>query len=422
MRELIRHILKEQSSKIKLLKVIEDEDIFGAAELVGGIDNLKRIFKDNPEITDIINSLKGTLSIVYHSRKEYLEFLMRYEIVGKGINVPKTNSWPVVNLIYDDSKLSESEKKLLEQFVYDSISDLNITNVKKNPKILKMFKERGDYMDIKYVNGKDWEGLDHDIRYEDNDMRNLHREYYNKSNVNESKILQENEEDPTQKILNFLLRRYKVIERNLGDEDNPIVHKVIRFEINGETYSISNFQNKKQQAGRIFEMLIENNVIDPIDIYEKQLNPYTQKVIRAIKTFIDQVMPDKSNITESKIVDKIKSFFGKKPLTKEEMKDEKLLNVLVKFINDSYTMEGTRDEWGTVTIYLTDDLGNLKYPPMMRYYPDSKRLEYSWEFTDDIYNMIGDKRLLRLDSELMGKIFEKLFKKKVNMVNGYSRL
>ena len=38
MRELIRHILKESSSKIRLLDVIEDEGIFVAAEMVGGLN------------------------------------------------------------------------------------------------------------------------------------------------------------------------------------------------------------------------------------------------------------------------------------------------------------------------------------------------------------------------------------------------
>jgi hypothetical protein len=37
-------------------------------------------------------------------------------------------------------------------------------------------------------------------------------------------------------------------------------------------------------------MLIEHNVIQPFDFYQKQLDPYAQKVIRAIKTFINQVM------------------------------------------------------------------------------------------------------------------------------------
>jgi hypothetical protein len=290
MKKLIKHILKEESSKLKLLNVIKNEDIFVATELVGGIDNLKKIFIDNPEITNIIDSLKGKLNLIYHSLKEYLEFPMKFEIVGKGENVFKNNSWPIVNLIYDDSNLSYGEKKMFEQFIYDTIGDLNIDIVDIKPEAKKMFREKGGYIDIKYVNGKHLETLDHDIQPEDKDMRNLHREYYTKSYMNESKILQENEDDPTQKILNFLVRRYKVEEKDIGWDDNPIVIKSVTFEVDGERYGISKFQNKKDQIRTIVDMLVLNNIIEPIDQYEGRLDPYTQKVIRAVKTFITQVM------------------------------------------------------------------------------------------------------------------------------------
>jgi hypothetical protein len=265
MKKLIKHILKEESSKLKLLNVIKNEDIFVATELVGGIDNLKKIFIDNPEITNIIDTLKGKLNLIYHSLKEYLEFPMKFEIVGKGENVFKNNSWPIVNLIYDDSNLSYGEKKMFEQFIYDTIGDLNIDIVDIKPEAKKMFREKGGYIDIKYVNGKHLETLDHDIQPEDKDMRNLHREYYTKSYMNESKILQENEDDPTQKILNFLVRRYKVEEKDIGWDDNPIVIKSVTFEVDGERYGISKFQNKKDQIRTIVDMLVLNNIIEPID-------------------------------------------------------------------------------------------------------------------------------------------------------------
>ena len=290
MKKLIRHILKEESSKLKLLNVIKNEDIFVAADLVGGIDNLKKIFIDNPEITNIIDTLKGKLNLIYHSLKEYLEFPIKFEIVGKGENVFKNNSWPIVNLIYDDSNLSYDEKKMFEQFIYDTIGDLNIDIVDIKPEAKKMFREKGGYMAIDYVNGKHLETLDHDIQPEDKDMRNLYREYYTKSYMNESKIAQENEEDPTQKILNFLVRRYKVEEKDIGWDDNPIVIKSVTFEVDGERYGISKFQNKKDQIRTIVEMLVLNNIIEPIDQYEGRLDPYTQKVIRTVKTFITQVM------------------------------------------------------------------------------------------------------------------------------------
>ena len=289
MRELIRHILKESSALSNIINVIEDEGIFVAAEMVGGLNNLRKILKDEPEVANLLDSLKGKLNLIYHSRKEHIEFPFRFEIVGIKKNTWKTNSWPILNLIYDDSKLSESDKKLLEQFIYYSIADLNIGDLDIKPETRNMYKD-GSYVSIDFVNGKNWESLDHDFRFNDNDIKNLHREYYIKSYMNESKILQENEVDPTQKILNFLLRRYKVEERNFGDEEKPIIFKTIFFDVNGETYAISTFQNKREQIRKIVDMLIIHNVIEPIDPYERQLDPYTQKVIKAVKLFINQVM------------------------------------------------------------------------------------------------------------------------------------
>lgn len=417
MRELIRHILKESDAKNDILNLIKDEDIFVAVKFVGGLDNLKRILKNEPKYVTLIDSLKGKLNLIYHSKKEYIEFPMKFEIVGKGINIHKTNSWPIVNLIYDDSNLSEREKKLFEQVVYDAIGDLNIDIVDIKPEAKKMFREKGGYMNYKYVNGKDWETLDHGIQPEDNDIRNLYREYYNKSNVNESKTLQENEEDPTQKILNFLLRRYNVEDIDLGWEGNPIKFKTIKFDVYGEKYGFTTFENKSEQIRKIVDMLIIHNVIEPIDPYEKQLDPYAQKVIRAVKQFVTQVMSDKSNINESKILDKIKSFLDNKPLTK----DDKLINAIAEFINENYSIDFELVDY-EMTFYLTNDTGNWIFPPIMEYYPKYKKLHYSWKFAEDIHTWIGDDRLLQPDSEMMGKIFEKLFDKKVVEVYGYSRL
>ena len=119
-------------------------------------------------------------------------------------------------------------------------------------------------------------------------------------NINESKTLQENEEDPTQKILNFLLRRYEIEEVDLGWGDNPIKLKMIKFDVDqGERYSISTFENKRQQIAKILDMLTTHNVIDDIDSNEGKLDPYTQKVVRAVKQFINQAMGNKSNMNES---------------------------------------------------------------------------------------------------------------------------
>jgi len=126
---------------------------------------------------------------------------------------------------------------------------------------------------------------------------------------------------------------------------------------------------------------------------------------------------DYKNLKESKIVDNIKSFFGKKPLTK----DDKLVNLIVKFIEEYYSIDFDSNDYGDITYYETDYTG-VWNTPIMKYYPNYKRLEYSRFFAEDIYNVIGDDRLLHRDSEMMGKIFEKLYKKKVDKVNGYTRI
>jgi hypothetical protein len=290
MRKLIKHILQESSKLSNILNVIEDEGIFAAAELVGGLSNLKRILKDEPEFTSLIESLYGKLDLIYHSRKEFIEFPVKFEIVGIQDNTWDSNSWPQVNLIYDDSNFDEEEKELFDQFVWDTIADLNIGGIDIKPEARDMFKD-GYYMAIDFVNGKNWKNLDHDLRYDDKDMKHLYRLYMENNKLNESRRLTENEEDPTQKILNFLLRRYKVEETNLGDwGEDPVILKQISFDVNGERYSISNFQNKITQVQQIFDMLIDSNVIEPIELYGKSNDPYRQKVIRAIKTFINQVM------------------------------------------------------------------------------------------------------------------------------------
>ena len=290
MRELIRHILKESKLNLELIDIIKNENIFVAAKLVGGLEYLKKILKDEPEYVTLIDSLYGKLNLIYHSRKEFIEFPVKFEIVGIHDNTWNSNSWPVVNLIYDDSKFNKEEKELFDQFVWDTIADLNIGNIDIKPEARDMFKD-GYYMAIDYVNGENWKSLDHDIRYNDKDMKHLYGLYMENNKLNESRRLTENEEDPTQKILNFLRRRYKVEETNLGDwGEGSLMIKQISFDVNGQRYSISNFQNKKEQIKNIVDMLTEHNVIEPIDPYRRELDPYAQKVIRATKTFLNQVM------------------------------------------------------------------------------------------------------------------------------------
>jgi len=102
------------------------------------------------------------------------------------------------------------------------------------------------------------------------------------------KILKEETEEIDQKVMNFLLRRYKVNEVNIGDN---IRFKETYFKLGDDYYlGISSFDNKKRQIKMIIDMLINNNVIEPIDNFSNENDPYRQKIIRTIKKFLSQVM------------------------------------------------------------------------------------------------------------------------------------
>ena len=85
MRELIRHILNESRLQQELKQVIKDGDIFDAADLVGGIKNLKKVLKNDPEFSEILDGLTGVVDFEIHDAfkdPRYVVFPLQYEIVG----------------------------------------------------------------------------------------------------------------------------------------------------------------------------------------------------------------------------------------------------------------------------------------------------------------------------------------------------
>ena len=104
------------------------------------------------------------------------------------------------------------------------------------------------------------------------------------------KVLSEETEENEQKVMNFLLRRFSTFEKDLGEGGHPTMYKRITFEIDGDFYNITNFQNKLTQVQKIFNMLVDNDVIKPIEFYGTTLEPYRQKIIRTIKKFLNDNM------------------------------------------------------------------------------------------------------------------------------------
>jgi uncharacterized protein (UPF0262 family) len=100
-------------------------------------------------------------------------------------------------------------------------------------------------------------------------------------------ILKEETEEIDRNVMNFLLRRYEINEVNIDDE---IKYKEIYFKVDDDYYGISTWDDKKRQIRKILDMLQENNVIEPVNNYSNQNDPYRQKVIRTIKKFLYEVM------------------------------------------------------------------------------------------------------------------------------------
>ena len=99
-------------------------------------------------------------------------------------------------------------------------------------------------------------------------------------------ILKEETEEIDQKVMNFLLRRHHKKEIDL----DAFKFKTIYFNVDGDYYSISDFDNKKRQVRVILNMLEENNIIQLENNFANEYDPYRQKIVRTIKKFLSEVM------------------------------------------------------------------------------------------------------------------------------------
>jgi len=203
MKNLIRHILKESRLQQELKQVIENSNIFDAAEMVGGVGNLKEIFKGDPEITSIFNDLTGTVDFTYYKKlrdPNPISFPLQYEIIGIKKNIWDTNSWPEINLIYDEDKLSSDENETFKSIIAAIQNDG--TNGKIKTKMIN-FKD-SNYFYVAQINGKDVNLHDADeIYFTGDNVKEINDKLYGgNESVNESI---NSETDKNLKAINVLL-------------------------------------------------------------------------------------------------------------------------------------------------------------------------------------------------------------------------
>ena len=154
MKKLIRHILKEETrdTKSKLIRQIEDEGLFSVAELVGGLDNLKKILKDNPSMVERIENQKGIVKVSWTTDGDNPSIVLPFKIIELAWNRWMSNSWPIINVSYNENTLTEDENYKFKDFLYDSFHD------ESSVKVLKLNSDETrmdqNYVQLGKINGK----------------------------------------------------------------------------------------------------------------------------------------------------------------------------------------------------------------------------------------------------------------------------
>jgi hypothetical protein len=184
-RELIRHILKENRIQQSLKQVIENGNIFDAADLVGGIPTLKKIFKGDPEFSSLFEKLTGTITF-YYPVVAYgdIKFPLDYEIIGRHSNIPRTNYWPEINVLYDENKLTPEENedfKSMIKYLYDEAQHSAFKSKFDDGRLFNT-----NYFAVKEINGENIDlfgGWDFSL----SEVEDLHDKFYGgNQSINES--------------------------------------------------------------------------------------------------------------------------------------------------------------------------------------------------------------------------------------------
>jgi hypothetical protein len=307
MKKLIRHILKEETrdTKSKLIKQIKDEGLYSIAELVGGLENLKNIFKDDPSMIERIENQKGLVKASWTTDGDDPSIVLPFKIIGLGWNRWMTNSWPIINIIYNENTLTESENCKFKDFLYHSFHDESSVKILKlNSDEPRMHK---NYVQLGEINGKtiQYESrieLGYSLSEIQDIIEKLGDDNLIKEEVDNTKEVQKN-----LRVINILLSQiswYGLCE--IWVEYNPVDKD---YEIRSKSIQIDHFQ---QNIDRY------NNVVDEI---VKELN-FIEETIKAMglrpymfsPSYVDNCEDevefmnesiDKSDEKRNKIIEKI---------------------------------------------------------------------------------------------------------------------
>jgi len=309
MRELIRHILKENRLQQELKQVIEDNGIFDAIDMVGGLKNLKKAFKNDPEFSEILDDLTGVVDFSvydYFRDPKPIVFPLQYEIINIRKNISETNSWPELNLIYDEDKLSPSENETLKSII--AVIQNDNTTGKIKTKTLN-FKD-SNYFDIKQINGKDVDIHEDEYSFSKKDVIRIHNKLYGESeSLNESS-------NKSEKDLKKLLKITKMIMEDLILPEYN--HIICSYEITlNEVFNIPEVTVLfiGGYGTKLWPMTqgIRNMYIEVLDDISKEIATYTGVVIGVRGEQTSNCNEEENSfLNENKLEEKNKNFIKNK--------------------------------------------------------------------------------------------------------------
>ena len=154
MKELIKHILNEETkdNNSDIINLIKTDGLFYAAKLVGGLKNLKKVFKDDPSMIERLENQKGLVKVSWTTDGDDPSIVLPFKIIDLGWNRWLSNSWPIINVCYDENKLTESENRKFKDFVYQSFYDESAVKVVKMDSNEPNMKR--SYVQLDEINGK----------------------------------------------------------------------------------------------------------------------------------------------------------------------------------------------------------------------------------------------------------------------------
>ena len=153
-RDLIKHILKEETkgNNSDIINLIKTDGLFYAAKLVGGLDNLKKVFKDDPEMVERIENQKGLVKVSWTTDGDDPSIVLPFKTIDAGWNRWMSNSWPIINISYNENTLTKDENHKFKDFLYDSFHDESSVRVVKLDSNERYMHQ--SYVQLGEINGK----------------------------------------------------------------------------------------------------------------------------------------------------------------------------------------------------------------------------------------------------------------------------